>query len=400
MNSDEKINKKQAKEQAKYEKQMEKERIKDEKERIRNSFGHRFKSFILTIIFVIILAIAGFFGLKYYLGEKQTELYNEEMNYYYSKGEEYLKNGEYEKAIIMFEKVEKNADKYKDAQAKIDETVKGYIEDYISEANKYIDSKEYDKAISIFDELSDELKNTDEVQEAIANIVVKKVENKIESEENLYKQIIMIYEESEQSLNTKSEEAVEELLTEKINKFEEEVKSEISAKSYEKYSKEIIEIKEKIKDNDTINKIEELIEGYKPQDLLSFDYEKEETITTSKDGYSYVVTDVKGDKYTDYILVNESSKLKENKITWKLDGEYSLLSGRIAISDEIGKVTSKGVKVSVIGDGKTIYKSKKLKNKTAPFDFSVDISGVKELKIVLESDKGISYIIGSPVIVK
>ena len=63
MDSNENMSKKQAKEQARYEKQMEKERIRDEKERIRNSFGYRFKSFICVLMFVIILTFAYIFQL-------------------------------------------------------------------------------------------------------------------------------------------------------------------------------------------------------------------------------------------------------------------------------------------------------------------------------------------------
>lgn len=397
----EKMNKKQAKEQAKYEKRMEKERIKDEKERIRNSFGHRFKSFILTVIFVIILAIAGFFGLKYYLGEKQAELYNEEMNYYYSKGEEYLESKEYEKAIKMFKKVEKDADKYKDAKNKLEETMKVYIEDYVSSANNYVELKEYNKAIAIFDELSDEIKNTDEVQDAIADIVIKKVENEISEKEELYEQIIIINEEMKDSINSKVEEKLDDMMLEKVNSYVEELKEKISAKNYETYKEQVEKIVESIGEpTEVTKKLYDTLETYRPKDLLSLNYEKEDTLITSTENGNTPVRDTKGDMYSNYILVNESEKQKDNTITWDLNGEYTLLSGKIALNEEISKVTSKGVKISIIGDGKTIYKSKKIKKTTNPFEFNVDVSKVKELKIILESDKGISYVIGNPIISK
>ena len=401
MEQNEKMNKKQAKQQAKYEKRMEKERIKDEKERIRNSFGNRLKNFILTIIFVIILAVAGFFGLKYYLGEKQTELYNEQMNYYYSKGEEYLEDKEYEKAIKMFKKVEKDANKYKDAKNKIEETMKVYIEDYISSAEALVEQKEYDKAIAIFDKLSEEIRNTDEVQEAIANIIVKKVENKLEETDNLDEQILIIYGELSESTNSVTSDKLEEMLNKKADTYVEEMKEKISAKNYEKYKEEVDSIAEKCNDSEElVKKLTETLEAYSPKKLLSLNFDKEETLITSSDNGNAPIRDNKGNDYDEYILVKESEKSKENTITWNLNGDFSVLSGKVTLSDEVEKVTSKGVKVVVKGDGKVIYKSKKIKKTTNPFSFSIDVKGIKELKIVLESDKGISYMIVNPVVSK
>ena len=53
-----------------------------------------------------------------------------------------------------------------------------------------------------------------------------------------------------------------------------------------------------------------------------------------------------------------------------------------------------------MGDNKVLYKSKRVRKDTDPFNFNIDISDVKDLKIVLESDKGISYFIADAMISK
>ena len=352
-------------------------------------------------MFVIILTVAGFFGLKYYLGEKQKELYKEEMNYYYSKGEEYLSNKEYEKAIKMFKKVNEDSDKYKDANTKIEETTKVYIEDYVSEAEKLVEQKEYDKAVSVFDELSDELKNTEEVKNAIADIVIKKVENEISELENLYEQIIAINDETKKSSDDITiEEKLEELLDKKVDLYIEELEKELTTKNYEDYKKQIERISGSVgSDSEIYTKINETFEKYSPKKLLSLEFEKDDKVVTSKDENSYYIIDSKGKHHTEYIFVDSSDKEQENTMTWNIDKNYSTLSGKIVLGKDVQK-DAKGVKITIKGDGKTIYKSKKIKSTTAPFDFSVDVSGVKELKIILESNKGIPYIIVDPMISK
>ena len=141
------------------------------------------------------------------------------------------------------------------------------------------------------------------------------------------------------------------------------------------------------------------VNSFKPQSLLSLNYELENKVIEISDDKSSV-TDNKNEKYTNYILVNASDNLSENEITWNLNGEYSRLTGKICLNSKIKKITSKGIKVTVFGDDKVLYKSKRVKKDTDPFTFDIDISNVKTLKVVLESDKGISYFIANPLISK
>lgn len=145
----------------KMQRQREKEIIREEKDRVRNSFWYKFKSFIITLLFVIIFIVVAFFLLKYYLNQKQEELYKEEMSYYYEEGQKLLEKEEYEKAIKILSKIEKNSDNYNKAQEKINEATDRFFGNYMNTANIYIEQKEYDRALDLFESLSDELKDTE-----------------------------------------------------------------------------------------------------------------------------------------------------------------------------------------------------------------------------------------------
>lgn len=393
-----KMREKMQRNQERIERQREKEIIREEKERVRNSFWYKLKSFILTLIFVIILIIASFFGIKYYLNEKKQELYKEEMSYYYEEGEKLLQKEEYEKAIEMLNKVEKEADNYNKAQEKINETIDRFLSDYMDTANIYILEKDYERALDLFTSLPEKIKDTENVQDFLADVNYLIVENKISEIDSYYEKILKIAECINEDLDDKSKDRIDELLSENIDQYFKEVSENISSETYKKYSEELREILNKI-NNDRIVQLQELVKEYEPLSLTTLDYKKEEEIIEVSSKNSSI-QDTKSEKYTNYILVNQTSKHRENVIVWNLEGKYNELSGKICLSKKIKKITSKGVKVTVYGNNKVIYRSKKIKDKTNPFMFNIDVTGVTELKIVLESDKGISYFIGNPILSK
>ena len=97
-----KLRQKEAKEQAKYEEARRKEIIKEDRERRKNSFGSKVKGFFMTVIFVIILLVAAFFGLKYLLNEKKVELYNQEE---IQQIEEFAKSTNKDKLVDLIDKL-------------------------------------------------------------------------------------------------------------------------------------------------------------------------------------------------------------------------------------------------------------------------------------------------------
>lgn len=396
-----KMREKDRKEREKLEKIRQKELIKDEKERRRNSFGYKLKTFFFTLVFAIILIIVAFFALKYYLNDKQDKLYNEEMSYYLEEGKNLLNNKEFEDAIKMFEKVEEESSLYDEAQKLINDAMDKYLEEYNNIADIYMSEGDFERAIELYNSLPDEMKNSSEVKEAIANVEVSRLQDKIKDITNSYDVLVTISEELNNSnISETAKNKINEFLNEKINSYNEEVKASVNSENYEEYLKEIEDLIEIYPENKILSDLLIFVNSFKPKSLLSLNYELEnKTIEISGDK-SKTVTDDKGKKYSNYILVNESDNLKENEITWNINGEYSKLSGKICLNDEIKDITSKGIKVTVLGDNKVLYKSKRVRKDTDPFNFNIDISDVKDLKIVLESDKGISYFIADAMISK
>lgn len=403
MNKDEKIEaklrEKNRKEKEKLDRQRQKDLIREEKERRRNSFGYKFKTFIYTIIFAIILIVIAFFGLKYYLNDKLDKLYNEEMSYYLNEGKNLLNDKKFEDSINMFKKVEKESSLYDEAQKMINEAMDKYLEEYNQIANIYISEGNYERAIDLYESLPEEMKDSSEVKEAIANVELAKIQDKIKELTNSYDVLVSISDELNSNVSDTAKNKIYEFLNEKINSYNDEVKSEVNSDNYDEYSKDIQELIKLYPESKTLSDLLIFVNSFKPQSLLSLNYELENKVIEISDDKSSV-TDNKNEKYTNYILVNASDNLSENEITWNLNGEYSRLTGKICLNSKIKKITSKGIKVTVFGDDKVLYKSKRVKKDTDPFTFDIDISNVKTLKVVLESDKGISYFIANPLISK
>lgn len=405
MNKDEKreakMREKDRKEREKLEKLRQKELIKDEKERRRNSFGYKLKTFFFTVIFAIVLIVIAFFALKYYLNEKQGELYNEEMSYYLEEGKNLLNDKKFEEAIKYFEMVDEKSSLYDEAQDLIKDTMDKYLDEYDQIANIYMSEGDFERAIELYESLPEYMRNSNEVKESIANVELSRLQYKIKDITNSYDVLVMISDELNTNVSDIAKNKINEFLNEKINAYNEEVKSNVTSENYDDYLKDIQELIKIYPENQVLSDLLIFVNSFKPQSLLSLNYELEnKIIEISDEENNNSVTDNKNKKYTNYILVNESDDLNENEITWNINGEYSKLSGKICLSNKIKNITSKGIKVTVYGDNKVIYKSKRVRKDTDPFNFNIDISNVKTLRIVLESDNGISYFIADPMISK
>ena len=321
------------------------------------------------------------------------------MSYYLDEGKNLLNDKKFEDSINMFKKVEKESSLYDEAQKMINEAMDKYLEEYNQIADIYISEGNYERAIDLYESLPEEMKDSSEVKEAIANVELAKIQDKIKEITNSYDVLVSISDELNSNVSDTAKNKIYEFLNEKINSYNDEVKSKVNSDNYDEYSKDIQELIKLYPESKTLSDLLIFVNSFKPQSLLSLNYELENKVIEISDDKSSV-TDNKNEKYTNYILVNASDNLSENEITWNLNGEYSRLTGKICLNSKIKKITSKGIKVTVFGDDKVLYKSKRVKKDTDPFTFDIDISNVKTLKVVLESDKGISYFIANPLISK
>jgi len=82
----------------------------------------------------------------------------------------------------------------------------------------------------------------------------------------------------------------------------------------------------------------------------------------------------------------------ESTLSIKLDGGAQNFSASVGVDDEINKNPAARIKFSVIGDGKTLWQSDVMHAGDAARDFTVDLTGVKSLTLLVgDVDDDISY---------
>ncbi len=393
-----KLRQKEAKEMEKQEKIRKKEIIREEKERVRNSFFYKLKNFIFTFIFVVILLCLAFLGLKYYITERNNELNKEEYEYYYSEGEKYLADKKYEEAIVMFSKIDESSEKYDDAKEKINEATEKYLDEYIENAERLIGIKHFDEAEDLFSDLSEDILKTDKVKEILAKIATERIRDSISNLQSNYDILIKIDDMIPDDADVNVEKAIDDLVYEYMDLYIEEVTKNVSTRNYEIYLKEIDTLLEKYDNDEKLVDLKDLVSSYIPQDVTLLPYEVESDVEVS--GENAKISDIKKKEYTSYILAKETKNAESRKISFELDKKYSRFSGTIALNSAVKKFSNNEVKVSIIGDGNVLYKSKGIKKDMNSFNFDVDVKDVQKLEIVFETNSGISYFIGSPLLTK
>ena len=127
-----------------------------------------------------------------------------------------------------------------------------------------------------------------------------------------------------------------------------------------------------------------------PVSLTTLKAEKISDTLKLSDG-STPIKSTAGTEYKNYILKSSESNSEET-IEYKLDTNYSKLEGIICIP-ETAEISTPS---SVIYDqhGKVLYTTENINNNS----FSIDVSKVETLKIVLKSGENESYFIGNPML--
>ncbi len=342
----EKFNEKKRKEEEKLAKKAEKEKKK-------NSFGRKLRNFFLTIIFVIIILIAGFFGAKYYLGEKEKEIYKNEMNSIYNSAIAYFESKEYDKALEAFHKIDEDYEKYNEAQEKIIEIEIKKIEQEV----KKLDSEE--DYLGILEYLNENYDNNeDEIQE------------KIKEYQTEYKDKL-------------------------IDQIRVEMKTDID--SAKKKAKSALNILNSDKDLKAL--LEEINES-EPIALNTLETFQSSGAIVSSEEYKDKVKDNLGTSYTDYILMPTNYYSEENFVVYKINKEYTEFTGKACVNFDSRSSNTEGKVIRIYGDDKLLYTSPEMKSGVEPFSISIDITGVDKLKIEMDNSGDCSYFIGNPMISK
>lgn len=88
-----------------------------------------------------------------------------------------------------------------------------------------------------------------------------------------------------------------------------------------------------------------------------------------------------GKTYTQGLVAHYRTAERE----WLLNGQYSKMTGTFIMNYDKRSTDYEG-KLVVYGDDNVIYSSEELKKGELPIDFSIDLTGILKLKIVLETD--------------
>ena len=382
--------------EAKQKKMEEKAAIKEEKERRKNSFGRKVRNFFLTIILVIILLLVGFYFGKQFLIQKQDELSNKKMDQVYQESEQAISEKDYKKAIDLLKSIDENYPKYKEVNKKIKEVEQLYLNEYLSKADEYLKDQKYDKALNVLSKIDDDLQNSDLVISKKADIKIAELKEKIKEMATSQPALsVLDYLSSYDTENIEEvRDVVDELKTQYKNEFVLETR-ELLKTNYTKAKANINSAIKILSDDKDIKKLLEELNQTEPTPISLTTLKAEKISDTLKlsDG-STPIESTAGTEYKNYILKSSESNSEET-IEYKLDTNYSKLEGIICIPETAEISTPSSVKITIYDqNGKVLYTTENINNNS----FSIDVSKVETLKIVLKSGENESYFIGNPML--
>ena len=383
--------------EAKQKKMEEKAAIKEEKERRKNSFGRKVRNFFLTIIFVIILLLVGFYFGKQFLIQKQDELSNEKMDQIYQESEQALSAKDYKKAIDLLKSIETNYPKYNEVAKKIKETEQLYLNEYLSKADEYLKVQKYDKALNALDKIEADLKNSDLVINKKADIKIAELNEKIKeiaTDQSVLSALEYLSKYDTENIE-KIKDAVDELKTQYKNEFVLETR-ELLKTNYAKAKTNIKSASKILSDDKDIKKLLEELNQTDPTPVILTTLKAEKISDTLKlsDGNTPIKS-TDGTEYKNYIL-KSSENNSEETVEYKLDKNYSKLEGiictQVASTEESDLLNAK---ITIYDqNGKTLYTTGNVANNS----FSIDVSKVETLRIVFKSSVEGNYFIGNPIL--
>ena len=147
-------------------------------------------------------------------------------------------------------------------------------------------------------------------------------------------------------------------------------------------------------DKDIKNLLEELNQtDPTPVSLTTLKAEKISDTLKLSDG-STPIKSTAGTEYKNYIL-KSSENNSEEAVEYKLDKNYSRLEGIICTPETAETSNPSSVKITIYDqNGKVLYTTENINNNS----FSIDVSKVETLKLVLKSGTNERYFIGNPIL--
>lgn len=330
--------------------------------------------------------------VEQYVNEKKSdleELRNSKNNY--DKAEDLFNVKKYDSAITYYEKVSVDDVNYDDAQNKIEESKKRFIELTIDEAEIYVKDEKYLKAINVYKKamkiyddgtLSGKVS---EVESKYRNLLENKAEEYVKNKK--WSDAVVIYDELENyfkddSYKVKETDIKNECINEAISKAETDIKNG----DYDTAKKEINEAIKVVGNDTELTGELDRITSFEP--VLITDLE-EFYIDGDVHKWAGIDKDNTGTSYPSGLLINESggsmfSDPKSSSVEYLLDGKYDRMTGKVVLHYDCKDSANPSVaagKVKIYGDDELLYSSDVIASGVLPQDFDLDITGVNELKI-------------------
>ncbi len=280
----------------------------------------------------------------------------------YNAAEKLLADGYYEDAILNYSNVLRDDSNYSDAQEKIKTATSYIISEVTEKVAEMQQSKDYSGALELINKT---LNSVD------AEIELGALRNQISAE----------------CLN---------------NAIDEAAAAFSNGKDYESAIKIITAAMNVIGEDSRLTAELEKYQSYIPIALTTLEPYTTTYIRITSDNTD-VIQDVNGNRYTDvfYNCGNNADLEDEGKIEYYINGQYSNLCGTLylpylARGTESPKIPST---FKIYGDGILLYEAPKFKmGVTEPLNFSVNISNVQALKIIILGRAGTSYWSDDPVV--
>lgn len=373
----------------------EKREIKEEKERRKNKLSYKIRRFIISLIFVIILVLLGFYFSKEFLIQKQEELSEEKTKQTYQMAEKALNDKEYKKAIELLQTIAETNDEY---AKKLKEVEQLYLNEYLVEADRYLKSGKYEKALKVLDSIEQQLKTSEVVIEKKADIRIAQLKTEVgklaEAKDNI--EILKYLSEFDAENIEKISDAIDELKSQYKNSFMLEAR-ELLRTDYAQAKKYIKSAEKYLSEDMDYQRLLEELKQTTPTtvNLSTIKPDRISGNITISDGNT-AINSLEGTEYKNYILKPDYiAGDTEASVEYVLDKKYSKLEGIICIRDFQEGIDLQPAQVTIFDqNNKKIYSTDNVANN----NFSIDVTKVEKIKIVFKTNTKEGYFIANPIL--
>lgn len=263
----------------------------------------------------------------------------------YNSGISLMESGNYADAVAELSKVLPEDSDYADACEKLESASANYVQDVIKKADESIAEDDYMKAASL-------LKEATQIMPDDATLLAK--------------------------LNTCEKNYIAKVISD----------ADAAFTDYTKYEDALRIIQAGLQnypDNDELNRKYEYYLEYTPVSVFDLN-----TFTVEHGGIVVYDNAIDNMQNTYEKAFYHSSNMCSD--TYDIGKEYNILRGTVAIAN-ISQGSERMATIAVYGDGKVLWKKTDISGSLKPFDIDVDITGVTDLKIEMETESMFFYVI-------